>query len=136
MQHWFFFLQEFLQSGQHICQRQGYACFSNHSKKIQVEDDNNDLSIGNKFDKYLEAERKEAYEKASLDHDQSKDKKDFFLDNNPKDAGEIINEMTPKTLTQEQMKILEIHDRKSHCGPIFDSNLSSCQPPVCASCMF
>ena len=54
--------------------------------KIQVKDDDNDLSIDKKFDKYSEAERKEAYEKASLDHEQSKDKQDIFLDNNPKDA--------------------------------------------------
>ena len=29
--------------------------------KIQVKDDENDLSIGKKFDKYSETERKEAY---------------------------------------------------------------------------
>ena len=39
-------------------------------KKIQVKDDNNDVSIGKKFDKYSELERKEAYENAPLDHDQ------------------------------------------------------------------
>ena len=54
--------------------------------KIQVEDDDNDLSIGKKFDRSSEAERKEAYEKASLEHEQSKDKQDIFLENNPKDA--------------------------------------------------
>ena len=55
--------------------------------------------------------------------------------------------MTPGYLTQEQMKLLEIQDRTNHCVPIkeiqvmasmgiFDSKLPSCQPPVCASCMF
>ena len=34
--------------------------------KIEVEDDDNDLSIGKKFDKSLKAEIKEAYEKAPL----------------------------------------------------------------------
>ena len=69
--------------------------------KIQVEYDNNDLFIGNKFDSFLEAVRKEAYEKASLMHEQSKDKQDIFLEkNDKKDADEIIKAMTPKTLTQ------------------------------------
>ena len=55
--------------------------------------------------------------------------------------------MTPKTLTQKQMKSLEIHHRTNHCVSIkeiqvmasmgiFDSMLASCQPPVCALCMF
>ena len=55
--------------------------------------------------------------------------------------------MTPETLTQEQMKLLEIHDRTNHCLPIkeiqvmasmgiFNSRFASCQPPVCESCMF
>ena len=55
--------------------------------------------------------------------------------------------MTPETLTKEQTKPLEIHDRTNHCVPIkeiqvmatmgiFDSKLASCQPPVFASCMF
>ena len=70
MQHWFLLFQEVLQSGQHICQRQGNAFFSKHLKKIQVKNDNNDLSIGKKFDKSSESERKEAYEKASLEHEQ------------------------------------------------------------------
>ena len=111
--------------------------------KIHVEDEDNDLSIGKKFDKYLESERKEAYEIASLEHEKSKYKQDIFLDNNPKDIDEIIKAMTPETLTQEQMKLLEIHDRTNHCVPIkevqvmasmgiFDSNLASCKPPVCA----
>ena len=42
--------------------------------KIQVEDDDNDLSIGKKFDSVFEAVKKEAYEKASLEHKQLKDK--------------------------------------------------------------
>ena len=71
----------------------------------------------------------------------------FSLKNDKKDADEIIKAMTPETLTQEQTKILEIHDKKNHCVPIkeiqvmatmgiFDSKLAFCQPPVCASCMF
>ena len=55
--------------------------------------------------------------------------------------------MTTETLTQEQMKILEIYNRTNHCMPIkkiqvmssmgiFDFKLASCQPPVCALCMF
>ena len=47
--------------------------------KIQVEDEDNDLFIGKKFDSILEAVRKEEYEKASLEHEQSKDKQDIFL---------------------------------------------------------
>ena len=112
-------------------------------KKNQVKDDNNDLSIGKKFDKSLESERKEAYEKASLEHEQSKDKQDIFLDNNPKDVDEIIKAMTLETLTQEQMKLLEVHDRTNHGEPIkeiqvmasmgiLDPKLASYQPPVCA----
>ena len=45
--------------------------------KIQVKDDDNDLSIGKKFDSFSEEIRKEAYEKASQEHKQSKDKQDF-----------------------------------------------------------
>ena len=37
--------------------------------KIQVEDDDNDLSIRKKFKKSSESERKEAYEKASLEQE-------------------------------------------------------------------
>ena len=86
------------------------------------------------------------YEKASLEDEKSKDKQDIFLDNNPKDVDEIIKEMTLETLTQDQMKLLEIHNRTNHCSPIkeikvtasmgiFDSKPASCQPPVFASCM-
>ena len=83
--------------------------------KIQVKDDDNDLSIVNKFDKSSEPERKEAYEKASLEHEQSNKKQDTFIDNNMKDVDGIIKETTPETLTQEQMKLLEIHDTTNHC---------------------
>ena len=93
-------------------------CFSIIWNKIQVKDVDNDLSIGNNFDKSSESERKEAYEKASLDQEESKDKQDIFLENNPKNMDEIIKAMTPKTLAQEQMKLLEIHDQKKHCVPI------------------
>ena len=54
--------------------------------KIQVKDDDNDFSIGNNFHKSSESERKEAYEKASPEHDKSKDEQDIFLGNNTKDA--------------------------------------------------
>ena len=92
--------------------------FPTIQNKIQVKDDDNDLSIDKKFEKSSEAERKEAYEKASLEHEQSKDKQDIFLDDNPKDVDEIIKAITPETLTQDQMKLLEIHNRTNHCVPI------------------
>ena len=75
--------------------------FPTIQNKIQVEDDDNDISMGKKFDKSSELERKEAYEKASLEHEQSKDKQDIFLDNNTKYVDEIIKAMTHETLTQE-----------------------------------
>ena len=71
--------------------------------KTQVEDDDNDPFIGKQFDSVSEAVGKEAYEKASLEHEQSKYKQDIFLDNNPKDIDEIIKAMTPETLTQESL---------------------------------
>ena len=87
--------------------------------KIQVKDDNNDPLIGKQFDRVSEAVRKEAYEKASPEHDQSKDKQNIFLDKNDKKyANETIKAMTPKNLTQDQTKLLEIHDKKNHCVPI------------------
>ena len=65
-----------------------------------------------------------------------KNKQDIFLDINPKDVDDIIKAMTPETLMQEQMKLLEIHDITNHCLPIkeiqvmasmgiFNSNLAS-----------
>ena len=89
--------------------------FPTIQKKIQVEDNDNYLSIGKKFDESSELERKEAYEKASLEHEQSNKKQDTFIDNNMKDVDGIIKETTPETLTQEQMKVLEIHDTTNHC---------------------
>ena len=89
--------------------------FPTIQEKIQVEDDNNDLSIRKKFDKSSEPERKEAYEKASLEHEQSNKKQDTFIDNNMKDVDGIIKDTTPETITQEQMKLLEIHDTTNHC---------------------
>ena len=84
--------------------------------KIQFEDNENDLFIINKFDRVSEAVRKDAYEKASLEHEQSKDNQDIFLDKNDKKyADEIIKVVTPETLTQEQTKLLEIHDKTNHC---------------------
>ena len=53
--------------------------FPTNRSKLQAEDDDNDLSIGKKFDKSSESERKEAYDKASLEHEQSKYKQDMFL---------------------------------------------------------
>ena len=42
--------------------------------KIQVEDDDNDPFIEKQFDSVSEAVRKEAYEKAPMEHEKSKDK--------------------------------------------------------------
>ena len=53
--------------------------FPTNRNKIQAEDDDNDLSIGKKFDKSSESERKGAYDKASLEHEQSKYKQYMFL---------------------------------------------------------
>ena len=47
--------------------RKMYA-FPTIRNKIQVEDDNNDPFVGKQFDRVLEAVRKEAYNKASLEH--------------------------------------------------------------------
>ena len=63
-------------------------------------------------------ERKEAYEKASPEHEQSKDKQDILLEKNPKDADEINRAMTPENLTQDHMKRLDIHDRTNLYVPI------------------
>ena len=98
-------------------------------KQIQVKDDNNDLFIGKKFDSISEAARKEAYEKASLEHEQSQDKQDIFIDkNDKKDTDEIIKAMTPKTLTQEQTKLLEIYDKTNHCLPIKEIQVTCILP--------
>ena len=125
--------------------RNMYA-FPTIREKNQVKDDDIDLSIINKVDKSLELERKDAYTKAPLEHREKKDKQDIFLDNKPKNVDEIINTMTPKTLTQDKMKLLENNDKKNHRLPIkekqvmasmgiLDSKIASCQPPVFASCM-
>ena len=75
--------------------------FATIRNKIQVEEDDNDPFIGKQFDNFSEAVRKEAYEKASPEHDQSKDKQNIFLDKNyKKDADEIIMAMTPEDLIQ------------------------------------
>ena len=72
-------------------------------KKNQVKDDENDPFIGKQFVSVLEAVRKEAYEKASLEQEQSKDNQDVFLDkNDKKDADEIIKAMKTETQTQDQ----------------------------------
>ena len=95
MQHCFSFFQKFDKAVTTFVNAMDMHAFLTNRKKIQVEDDNNDLSIGKKFDRSSELERKQAYEKASLEHEQSKDKQDIFLDNNPKYADEIIKAMTP-----------------------------------------
>ena len=86
MQHWFLFFKKFDKAVNTFVNARDMHPFPTIWDRIQVKDDDNDLSIGKKFDKYLESERKEAYEKASLEHEQSKDRQDFFLDNNLKDA--------------------------------------------------
>ena len=143
MQHWCSFFKKFDKAVNKFVNTRYMHVFPNIPNKIQVEDDDNDLSIEKKVHKSSELERKEAYDKASPENKQSKDKQDIFLDNNSKDVEEIITAITPETLTQEQMKLLEIHDRTNHCVPIkeiqvmasigiFGSRITSCQPPVCA----
>ena len=44
--------------------------FPTIQNKIQVKDDDNDLSIWKKFDKSSESERKGSYEKVSLEQEQ------------------------------------------------------------------
>ena len=144
----FYFFKEFDKAVNTFVNTRDMHAFPTIWNKIQVEDDDNDIFICKKFDSVSEAVRNDAYDKASLEHEQSKDNQDIFLDkNDKKDADEIIKAMTPKNLTQEQTKILEIHDKTNRCVPIkeiqlmatmgiFDSKLASCQPPVCASCMF
>ena len=78
--------------------------FPTIQNKIQVENYNNDLSIGKKFDKSSESEIKEAYEKASLDHEESKNKQGIFLENNPKDVNKIIKAMTTGCLSTNKPK--------------------------------
>ena len=108
----FYFFKKFDKAVNNFLNTRDIHAFPTIRNKIQVEDDDNDLLIGKKFNSFSEAGRKEAYEKASLEHKQSKDKQDIFLEkNDKKDADEIIKPMTPKTLTQEQTKILEIYDR-------------------------
>ena len=118
MQHWFSFFKKFDKAVNTFFNARDMHAFPTIRNKIQVKDDGNDLSTGKKFDKSSESERKEAYEKASLEHEESKYKQDIFLENNPKDVDEIIKSMNPETLTQDQMKILEIHDRTNHCMSI------------------
>ena len=86
MQRWFFLFQEVWQSGHTFVNARDMHAFPTIQNKIQVGDDDNDLSIGKKFNKSSELERKDAYEKASLEHKQSKDKQDISLDNNLKDV--------------------------------------------------
>ena len=79
MQHWFFLFKKFDKAVNTFVNARDMHVFPTIRNRIQVKDDDNYLSIGKKFDKSLEAEIKEAYEKASLEHKQSKDKQDFFL---------------------------------------------------------
>ena len=147
MQHWFSFFKKFDKAVNTFVNARDMHAFPTIRNKIQVENDNNNLSIGNKFDKSSEPEIKDAYDKSSLEYEQSKDKQDIFLENNPTDVNGIIKTMTHKTLTQEKMKLLEIHDRTNHCVlikeiqvmasmGIFDYKLAYFQLPVCVSYMF
>ena len=97
----FYFFKKFDKAVNKFVNARDMHAFPTTRNKIQVKDDDNDLSIGKKFDMYSEAERKEAYEKASLEHEQSKDKQNISPENNPKNVDEIIKAMTPETLTQE-----------------------------------
>ena len=74
MQHWFSFFKRFDKAVNTFVNARDMHDFPNIRHKIQVEDDDNELYIGKKFDKSSEAERKEAYENASLEYEQSKDK--------------------------------------------------------------
>ena len=64
MQHWFLFFKNFDKVVKTCVNARDMHAFTTIRNKIQVEDDNNDLSIGKKFNKYSELERKEAHEKA------------------------------------------------------------------------
>ena len=103
MQNWLSFFKKFDKVVNKFDNARDMHIFSTIRNKIQVGDDNNDLSIGKKFDKSSELERKEACDNASMDHKESKDKQDIFLENNPKYVDKTIKAMTPKTLTQEQI---------------------------------
>ena len=63
MQHWFYFFKRFDKAVNKFVNAKDMHAFPTIRNKIQVEDDDNDLSIGKKFDKSSESERKEAYEK-------------------------------------------------------------------------
>ena len=115
----FSFFNNFEKSFNTFVNARDMHAFPTIRKTIQVGDDDSDLFIGKKFDSFSEAVRTEAYQKASLEHKQSKDKQDVFLEkNDKKDADEIIKAMSPETLTQEQTKPLDIRDRTNHCVPI------------------
>ena len=115
----FSFLKKFYKAINTFVNARDMHAFPNIQNKIQVKDDDNDLFTGKKFDSVSEAVGKEADEKASLEHEQSKYKQDIFHGKNDnKDVDAIIKAMTPKTLTQEQTKLLEIHDKTNDCVPI------------------
>ena len=119
MQHWFSFFKKFDKEVNTFVNAREMHAFPTIRNKIQVKDDDNGPFLGKQFESVLEAVRKEAYEKASLEHKQSKDKQDIFLyKNDKKDADEIIKAMNPKNLTQEQTKLLEIYDNKNNCVSI------------------
>ena len=81
MQHVFSFFKKFDKAVNTFVNARDMHAFPTIRNKIQVEDDSNDLFIRKKFDSFSEAVRKEAYDKASLEHEQSKDKQDIFLEN-------------------------------------------------------
>ena len=97
----FSFFKKFDKAVKKFVKARDMHAFPTIQKKIQVKDDENDLSIGKKFEKYSESERKEAHKKALLEHEQSKDKQGMVFENILKDVDDIIKAMTPETLTQE-----------------------------------
>ena len=66
----FYFFKRFEKAVNTFVDTRDMHDFPTIRNKIQVKYDDNDLSIVKKFDKSLEAERKEAYEKGSLEHKQ------------------------------------------------------------------
>ena len=80
----FYFFKEFDKAVNTFVNTRDMHDFPTIWNKIQVEDDDNDIFIWKKFDSVSEAVRNDAYYKASLEHEQSKDNQDIFLDKNDK----------------------------------------------------
>ena len=68
----FYFFKKFDKEVNKFVNARDTHAFPTIRNKIQVKDDNNDLSIWRKFEKSSELEIKEENEKASLEHEQSK----------------------------------------------------------------